>query len=247
MKAMIFAAGRGTRMGALTEQTPKPMLDLAHMPLIEYHIRALASAGIGDIVINVAYLAEQITQTLGDGSRFGVRIQYSHESQGALETAGGIAQALPLLGSDPFLVVNGDVWTDFGLHRLRGVELGASIDAHLVMVPNPPHHRLGDFAFSAKASPVHNERQRLLCPPTPEHTRTFTYSGIGLYRPSLFSAVQGKVPLGPLLRTWIAEQRITAQRHTGYWWDVGTPQRLESVVRFLTGDHSEDVVDSSAS
>ncbi len=150
LKAMILAAGRGTRMGSVTEQTPKPLLPLAGMPLIEYHIRALASAGIDQLVINVAWLGEQIVSSIGSGGRFGVNIVYSREPENALETAGGIAKALTLLGSEPFIAINADVWSDFPIHVLRDIFADASESpdiAHLVMVPNPDHHRTGDFYF----------------------------------------------------------------------------------------------------
>ncbi len=259
MKAMILAAGRGTRMGRLTDATPKPLLPLAGIPLIEYHIRALAAAGFDDLVINVSWLGDQIVSTLGRGERFGVSLAYSTEYEGALETAGGIAQALTLLGDEPFVVVNADVWSDFPFHTLRDAPARRSDLAHLVMVPNPEHHRRGDFCFAshepdAKETDSHQvpsssvftrgrlveesttdaEADRNRASAAPGASR-FTYSGVGVYRPEAFLSIEGVAPLGPLLRSAIASNQISATVFRGHWWDVGTPERLGRVEAFLKG------------
>lgn len=246
MRAMILAAGRGTRMGALTETTPKPLLPLAGMPLIEYHVRALAAADIREIVINVSWLGDQIIETLGDGQHFGVDIIYSQEPDGALETAGGIANALPLLGSDPFMVVNGDIWSDFPLHLLRDLStnaFSASDCAHLVMVNNPEHHQQGDFYFvSGQVTESAYSYGRLYREPVNFDTNTnatvwvkSTFSGMGLYRAGFFESVSGRQALGPLLHDNLDKGRVSSTLYTGLWWDVGTPERLATVERFLRG------------
>jgi N-acetyl-alpha-D-muramate 1-phosphate uridylyltransferase len=210
MKAMILAAGRGNRMRPLTDRTPKPLLEVGGRPLIQYHLEHLAAAGIHDIVINHAHLGEQIEHRLGDGRRYGVRIRYSVE-QTALETGGGIFKALPLLGPEPFLVINGDIWSD---HDLKDLDLAASDLAHLILVDNPPHHPSGDFALCDGR--VH-----------PEGTQRLTFSGIGLYRPSLFDDCRpGAFPLAPLLRRAMLAGQVSGARHPGHWLDIGTPERL---------------------
>ncbi|MFK8028610.1 MAG: NDP-sugar synthase [Gammaproteobacteria bacterium] len=261
MRAMILAAGRGSRMGALTERTPKPLLTLAGLPLIEYHIRALASAGFNELVINVAWLGDQIMETLGDGQRFGLDIAYSIETDGALETAGGIAKALPLLGTEPFAVVNGDIWTDYPMHLLRTAlndKNKQSEMAHLVMVSNPVHNKWGDFYYetdaggsrfyqlgSLRASGTPSQSGRIGGDHVEENSDTvtrrlskLTFSGMGVYRPELFASITGRRSLGPLLHEWIAQQLVSACSFQGYWWDVGTPERLQEVNRFLTGEGS---------
>ncbi len=218
MKAMILAAGRGKRMRPLTDHTPKPLLPVAGKPLIEHHIEALAAAGIVDLVINYAHLGEQIVAALGNGERWGVRIRYSPETS-ALETGGGIFQALPLLGDEPFWVVNGDVWSDyrFDLPPLADARL-----AHLLLVANPPHHPGGDFAL--RAGQVMNDGEALL-----------TYSGIGVYRRELFSDCRpGAFRLAPLLRQAAAAGRLGGELFCGRWVDVGTPERLGALERMLT-------------
>jgi MurNAc alpha-1-phosphate uridylyltransferase len=211
MKAMILAAGRGERMRPLTDTTPKPLLQVGGQALIEYHIKALRDAGINEIVINHAWLGEQITQYLGDGSQHGVRIQYSDESAGALETAGGIVKALPLLGDAPFAVVNGDIFTDYAYAKLPQQLDGL---AHLVMVDNPPQHPNGDFVLS---------EGRLLAEGEPR----LTFSGIGLYDPQLFSGCEpGALPLAPILREAMARNAVSGEHYTGQWLDIGTPERL---------------------
>ena len=213
MKAMILAAGRGERMRPLTDHTPKPLLKVGGKPLIVWHLERLAKAGFKDVVINHAHLGEQIEQALGDGSQWGMHIQYSPEKI-ALETAGGIANALPLLGAEPFLVVNGDTFVeiDFGVltHALQ-----ANNHAHLVLVNNPPQHPNGDFAI--EAGRLKNTGEKML-----------TFSGVGVYHPDLFASVTRGEPakLAPLLRQAIAENKATAEYYQGVWHDIGTPDRL---------------------
>jgi MurNAc alpha-1-phosphate uridylyltransferase len=217
--AMILAAGRGERMRPLTDATPKPLLVAGGRRLIEHHLDALAQAGIRNVVINHAHLGAQIEATLGDGSAYGLRIRYSPEAE-ALETGGGIFRALPLLGAAPFLVVNGDVWTDCDLGHLR---LGANDLAHLVLVDNPPHHPQGDFALQ-------NGRLGVDGPVR------LTFSGIGAYRPTLFDGCfPGRFPLAPLLRAAMVRGAVGGEHHTGRWMDIGTPERLAELDRLLGG------------
>jgi MurNAc alpha-1-phosphate uridylyltransferase len=211
---MILAAGRGERMRPLTDTVPKPLLRVGSHPLIEYHVEALARAGIDRIVVNLAWLGEQIRDFLKDGSRFGVSITYSEERPAALETAGGIFRALRWLSPDPFLVVNGDIYCDIPYWRLR---LADEADAHLVLVNNPPQHQMGDFGFDGR-------RARMLTGGSP----SYTFSGVALYRASFFDGcVDGAFPLKPLLLRSIQAGRCAAELHTGTWEDVGTPQRLQ--------------------
>ncbi len=219
MKALILAAGRGERMRPLTDHTPKPLLPVGGKPLIVWHIERLRERGFGEIVINVAHLGGQIIDHLGDGREFGVSIRYSDErEEGALETAGGIVKSLPLLGNDPFLVVNGDVWCDYSFDS--GFELGNDL-AHLLLVPNPPQHPGGDFALDG---------YRVLL----EGAARYTYSGIGYYSPEMFSGLSyGARPLAPLLRECIAKDRVGGSLYPGEWRDIGTPQRLEELEREL--------------
>lgn len=215
MKAMILAAGRGERMRPLTDHTPKPLLPVAGRALIEYTIRQLVAAGVTDIIINHAHLGRQIETHLGDGRQFGAVINYSPEGEQGLETAGGIIHALPLLGDAPFLVVNGDIATDFPFARLKNLNLDL---AHLVLVENPEHHREGDFAMD-QAGQV-----------TEHGTPKLTFSGIGVYRPELFrNTPPGTKKLAPLLRSAMAEQHVSGQTHDGFWMDIGTPQRLQEL------------------
>lgn len=224
MKVMLLAAGKGTRMLPLTEFTPKPLLKAGGLSLIEHQIVKLKTAGFSDFVINHAWLGMQIEQALGDGSRYGVRIAWSREDE-PLETAGGIVQALPLLGAAPFAVVNADIWTDFDFARLHGA-LPANGLAHLVLVPNPAHHPRGDFTLAA-------DSQLLL--PQPGDATTHTYSGIAVYEPALFAGVtERKYPLLPLLKSAIAQHRASAQLHAGDWLDVGTPERLHELDQRLS-------------
>jgi MurNAc alpha-1-phosphate uridylyltransferase len=219
MKAMILAAGRGERMRPLTDSLPKPLLPVAGKPLIVHHIERLAASGIRELVINHAHLGERIEAELGDGSAWGVRILYSAEGR-ALETGGGIFRALRLLGEEPFLVVNGDVWCDVDFGRL---ELPEGMLAHLVLVANPPHHPQGDFVLRGQRV-IDGDGERL------------TFSGIGVYHPQLFAACEpGAFPLAPLLRKAMAEAKVSGIHHPGYWVDVGTPERLQALDRQLRG------------
>lgn len=220
MKVIILAAGRGERMRPLTDHTPKPLLQVGGKPLIVWHIERLARAGITDLVINHAHLGAQIENALGDGSRYGVHIRYSPERPSALETAGGIAHALHLLGEVPFAVVNGDIYCDYEFAHLpmRASALQASGDAaHLVLINNPTHHPSGDFGL---------QQGRVI-----EAAPKLTFSGIGVYQPALFSGLDrnAAAPLAPLLRGQIAQGRVSGEHYTGRWVDVGTPQRLEEL------------------
>lgn len=211
MKAMLLAAGKGERMRPLTLHTPKPLLAVADKPLIQYHIEALAQAGFSELVINHAWLGEQIVQYFGDGSAYGVKISYSAEEQG-LETGGGIFQALPLLGAKPFAVVNGDIWTDYNFADLPQQLAGL---AHLVLVDNPAHNNMGDFAL------VDGLVQA-------DGANKLTYSGIAVINPKLFSGCQpGVFKLAPLLRKAMALGQVSGEYYSGRWLDVGTIERLK--------------------
>ncbi|WP_319018127.1 N-acetylmuramate alpha-1-phosphate uridylyltransferase MurU [Gallaecimonas mangrovi] len=211
---MILAAGRGERMRPLTDHTPKPLLKAAGLPLIEHHLWRLKSAGITDVVINTAWLGEQLPKTLGDGSRFGLRLLFSHEGT-ALETAGGIRRALPLLGGGDFLLVNGDVYCDCNLQSL----LSANAPT-LLLVDNPPQHPGGDFGL---------QDGRVVNQP-----KQFTYAGIALLSSALFQSLgDGVAALGPLLRQWADAGILHGQHYGGYWQDVGTPERLRQLNQYL--------------
>ncbi|CAC9615713.1 Glucose-1-phosphate thymidylyltransferase [Bathymodiolus brooksi thiotrophic gill symbiont] len=216
MKAMILAAGRGERMMPLTKNIPKPLLNAKGKPLIEHSICALKNAGITDIVINTSYLGEQIQTHLGNGKKFGVKLQYSTE-QHALETAGGIIQALPLLGNQPFIIINSDILCDYDLSSLT---LPTNSLAHLVLVNNPEHHPNGDFFIDTE--------QKINC----NKNNRFTFSGIGIYCPNFFKNhihTQSALALYPLLKEAIDNQQLTGEHHSGYWQDIGTPKRLELI------------------
>ena len=218
MKAMILAAGRGERMRPLTDTVPKPLLRIGGQTLIERHVHALARAGIAELVINHAWLGEQIEKALGNGEAYGVSIRYSPEGDSSLETGGGIMNALPLLGSEPFLVVNADIWTDFPFDSLPSQPDGLT---HLVMVENPQHHPDGDFSLSegrlSESGPA-----------------MLTFSGIGVYRPEVFADCSpGAFPLGPLLRNYMAAGQVSGECYTGSWFDIGTPERLDAVNRVI--------------
>ncbi len=228
LRAMILAAGRGERMRPLTDRTPKPLLQAGGKALIVWHIERLVAAGISDLIINHAHLGIQIERALGDGSQFGAHIRYSDEGT-ALETAGGIAFALPLLGDEPFAVVNGDIYCDYDFSHLqaRAAAFANSNDmAHLVLVDNPVHNPKGDFGLSAGR--VSNSALGT------QHS-ALTFSGIGLYKPVLFAdIVRGsKAALAPLLRAQIAQGRVSGEHHHGNWVDVGTPQRLDELDKQL--------------
>jgi len=208
---MILAAGRGERMGSLTADKPKPLLEVAGEPLIVRHLRTLAAAGIREIIINLAYRGAMLRQTLGNGALWGVTIEYSDEGSQALETAGGIIQALPLLGRDPFLLVSSDVVHDFDLASLGSTQ--ASMGS-LVMVPNPPHHPEGDFGLTPEGR-LTQTRPRL------------TFAGLALLDPGLFTGFPpGRRPLREVLTPAIAADRLSGVFHDGLWVDVGTPSRL---------------------
>jgi MurNAc alpha-1-phosphate uridylyltransferase len=214
VKAMILAAGRGERMRPLTDHTPKPLLRVGGKPLIVHHLENLARAGMETVIINLDHLGEQIQRSLGQGERFGLAIHYSWEPPGALETGGGIFQALGQLGAGPFVVVNGDVWTDYPFECLPRTPRGL---AHLVLVDNPPHHPTGDFGFVAG---------RVTSTEGPQ----LTFSGIGVYRPELFTdCAGGRFKLAPLLRQAMAQGRVTGEHYRGRWRDVGTPARLRAL------------------
>jgi MurNAc alpha-1-phosphate uridylyltransferase len=220
MKAMILAAGRGERMRPLTDHTPKPLLTAAGKPLIEHTITQLVAAGFHEIIINHAHLGRQIEERLGDGKRFGAAIRYSPEGEEGLETAGGIINALPLLGDGAFLVVNGDIATDFPFAELKNLNIDL---AHLVLVDNPEHNRQGDFGLDSTGNLVGDSVEK------------FTFSGIGLYRPELFDNMPvGKSKLAPLLRAAMSERRISGQKFNGFWMDIGTPQRLKELDFYYT-------------
>ncbi|WP_125559896.1 N-acetylmuramate alpha-1-phosphate uridylyltransferase MurU [Pseudoalteromonas rubra] len=215
MKAMILAAGRGKRMMPLTATMPKPMLEVAGKPLLEYHIKRLADAGITDIVINLAWQGEKIREYFADGSVFGVSIQYSDEPEGGLETAGGIVRALPALctETDTFIVINGDIFTDYAVHDLSRLHLLPG-EAHLVLVENPPHNPDGDFPLAHQST----------------HTQAYTFAGIGLYHKDFFNGVQEQfVALGPMLRAGLAQGSVSTELYLGQWHDIGTPERLVEI------------------
>jgi len=228
MKALVFAAGLGERMRPLTDHTPKPLLEAGGKPLIAWHLEKLAAIGVRDVVVNISWLAERFPGRLGDGSAWGLRLHYSHEGPTPLETGGGILHALPLLGEDPFLAVNGDIWTDYDFDRLPREPAG---DAHLVLVDNPEHHPQGDFVLDDEGR-VHADGGARL-----------TFSGIGVYRPSLLlgwrDTVDGdpgdppRFRLAPLLRAAMVRAAASGEHHRGRWTDVGTPERLQALDRQL--------------
>ncbi len=215
MKVMILAAGRGERMRPLTDHRPKPLLEVGGKPLIFWHIERLARLGFKEIIINIAHLGHMLPEELGDGSRWGVSITYSDEQQeGALESAGGIIKALPLLGEKTFLVVNGDVWSDYEFDV--GFDLKDDL-AHLILVPNPLQHPKGDFALQGDR--VINDGES-----------KYTFSGIGYYHPKLFQALEyGKRALAPILREAMKDELVSGELHEGVWHDIGTPERLKAI------------------
>ncbi len=238
MKALLLAAGRGERMRPLTDATPKPLLEAGGKRLIEWHLERLAASGVREVVINVAHLADQFPTALGDGSRYGVHVEYSREGDVPLETGGGMLHALPLLGTQPFLAINADTFADFDFtqlpHEPRGI-------AELVLVDNPPQHPHGDFGIDAngRLSPY---------PDSPGAVRALTFAGIGVYRPDIlrdWQTIVGDTPgaretpprfsLAPLLRAAIARGEVGWRHHRGFWTDVGTPQRLAELDARLRG------------
>lgn len=226
MKAMILAAGRGERMRPLTDTAPKPLLPVGGKPLIQYHIEALAAAGVHDIVINLAWHGDLLRNALGNGARFGVRLVYSDEGSQALETGGGIFKALPLLGPAPFLVVSGDIWTDYPLAQLlTRLDGPASADdvAHFVVVPNPEFHCRGDFGLRDGRMQADGER----C----------TYANLGVFRPDFFAGCTGgRFALAPLMFEWIAKQRVSGELYQGRWHNVGTPTQLARLDQTLRAE-----------
>jgi len=235
MKAMILAAGRGERMRPLTDHTPKPLLKVAGKSLIEYHIDALVRAEINEIVINHAWLGEQFESELGNGKRYDASILYSAENEGSLETGGGIFNALPLLGEDCFIIVNGDIWTDFDFskikHAIKPSTEKQKNNAHLVLIDNPSHHSEGDF-FLQKGMVFNDTKNQ----PELSGNLKLTYSGIAVFHPDFFSDCDaGSFPLAPLLRTAMSQGRVSGEHFQGEWSDVGTPERLQE----LNKNHSE--------
>ncbi|MEE4296522.1 MAG: nucleotidyltransferase family protein [Wenzhouxiangella sp.] len=217
MKAIILAAGRGERLRPLTDQTPKPLIEVGGQPLIAHHLHHLASAGIDQVVINLAWLGQQIRDAVGDGCQFGLQVSYSAEPEGALETAGGIIQALPLLGDEPFVMISADVYCDFSLERLCEMQLNHL--GHLVMVDNPSHHPEGDFGLDEGGQL--NRGQAAL-----------TFSGIALLHPGLFTGwPPGRRALRPVLEKALGAGQLTGEHHTGLWSDIGTIERLDDIRR----------------
>ena len=211
-------------MRPLTDKTPKPLLDVNGQRLIEYHINALAAAGVSDIVINIAWLGQQIPDYLGNGSRYNVSLQFSDEGE-ALETGGGIFNALPLLGSEPFILVNGDIWSDYEFSPLVSlINKGFTRLAHLVLVNNPAHNPQGDFSIDTKTRLLNRQKGQ----------GAGTYSGIGIYHPKMFEACKpGKFPLAPMLMDGMDKNQISGEHYAGLWFDIGTPERLAELDEML--------------
>ncbi len=219
MKAMLLAAGRGERLRPLTDDTAKPLIKAKQKSLIEYHLENLHNAGINDVVINTCWMAEKIVAQLGNGDHYGVNITYSHEHS-ALETAGGVANALTLLGDDPFLLISADIWCDIDLSLFNRTD--TSMLAHLLLVNNPRHNTSGDFSLEkdhVKKSPVNQ----------------YTYSGMGIFEPALFRNLPtGKTPLRDVLSPAVATDKVSGQHHNGQWFDIGTVERLAELEAHLT-------------
>ena len=245
IKAMVLAAGRGQRMRPLTDNTPKPLLPVNGQPLITWHLQRLAAAGITDIVINHAWLGQQIVDQLGNGSALGVNITYSAESP-ALETAGGIARALPLLGPDPFVVINSDIWCDWPMPK--ALQLASELrehdaKAHLILVDNPSHHTQGDFyldsqgtVFDDKALEIKRLKDKVQRGNIhQDNLARLTFAGIGVYDPMLFKSVDPDQPaaLAPILRQAMGAGEVRGEHHQGQWLDIGTPERLSELTRRL--------------
>ncbi|WP_434354275.1 nucleotidyltransferase family protein [Psychrobacter sp. HD31] len=228
-QAMILAAGKGTRMRPLTLHTPKPMIDVAGQPLITWHLLALKSAGITNITINCSYLADKLLAALGDGSQYGVNIRWSVEDNEPLETAGGIANALATgkLDNEPFILINGDVWTTYDFSQLVQTQLNDNQVAHLLLVNNPTHNPSGDFAV-----------QNGLARANVDEVQKYTFAGISVMHPQLLGSVDHKLPtpLAPLLIQAMSDNQVTAQVIDDTWVDVGTPERLESVNHFVDNE-----------
>jgi len=217
MKVIILSAGRGERLRPLTDEMPKPLLKAGKLRLIEYTIKALVQAGFNDIVINTAHLSEKFPRLLGNGNAYNATISYSPEQEGGLETAGGIINALPILGDEPFLVVNGDIWTDYPFGKLTQFTLKPSILGHLVFVDNPEHNPQGDFSLDSGL--VKSDGNNKL-----------TYSGIAIYHPKFFAGYDvQRLALKPLLLEAIAKQQLSGEHHQGQWSDIGTVERLQEL------------------
>lgn len=227
IKAMILAAGRGNRLRPLTDKMPKPLVHLAGKPLIEYHLEKLAASGVQEVVINHAWLGHKIEETLGDGSRWGLKIQYSPEPEGGLETAGGIINALSLLGTDPFLVINGDVYCDYDFASLIQVAKTMRFSesnrlAHLVLVPSPEHNAKGDFGL--------NQDHQV------EQEGTLTFAGLSVLHPKLFENMQVDfIRLAPILRQAMQKGLVSGELEEGMWSDIGTIERLQQTEQQLQG------------
>lgn len=227
MKAMILAAGLGQRMRPLTDHLPKPLLSAGDKPLLDYHLENIARAGIREVIINLAYLGEKIRAHVGDGSRFGLQVSYSPEPE-PLETGGAILHALELLGDEPFLLINGDVWCDLALDKFTQHVLGDDQLGHLLLVANPDFHPLGDFALESNGYLIDDTDKT--------HPQRFTFAGISLLKPALIATYpdqRQKFPLGEVLRRAIHQHQLTAEVHRGHWSDVGTPARLQQLDNYL--------------
>ena len=221
--ALIYAAGRGERMRPLSDATPKPLLRVGGKALIEWHLDALATAGVREVVINTSHLADQFPAALGDGERWNLHIAWSYEGPEPLDTGGGMLRARPLLGSEPFIAVNGDIWTDFDFSTLPPAPIGV---AHLVLVDNPPHHSAGDFDLR-DGRVLDSDAARL------------TFAGIGVYRAELLAKARpGRFSIVPVLRAAMREGTVGGEHFTGRWSDVGTPQRLADVENTIAHDRS---------
>jgi N-acetyl-alpha-D-muramate 1-phosphate uridylyltransferase len=222
MRAMILAAGRGERMRPLTDEVPKPLLKVGGKPLIEYHIENFAAAGIREVVVNLAWKGALIRAALGNGERFGLRILYSDEGDAALETGGGVFKALPLLGTAPFVVVSGDVWSDYPMQRCSDA-LAERDSAHFVLVPNPEFHQRGDFGLAGnRVNDADGPR--------------YTYANIGIFRPEFFAGCSaGRFALAPLMFERARQGRVSGELWSGRWSNVGTPAQLAELDRQLTG------------
>lgn len=226
MKAMILAAGLGQRMRPLTDHLPKPLLEVGGKPLLQYHLEALQVAGVENVIINLAYLGDKIRAFVGDGSRFGLQVEYSVEPE-PLETGGALLQALPLLGTESFLLINGDVWSEFSLASLIHRKLSPSQLGHLVLVPNPDFHPAGDFALADNGFLINDI-----------NTARYTFAGISLLSPEIIRSypdARDKFPLGEVLRYGINQKKLTGEVFAGRWSDVGTPERLLALQEILSG------------